>query len=147
MKSVDTLILLANEHDMRLLTHAGKGQPLLQIAHHGVAEWADATRRYADREGRMRNGAGPISALDRSTSERAQNRQHFASHVLDITGTEWATRRHERLVIAAPAKMLGQLRAAMPPELTEALQADLDADLLHLALDRMGDHLKDVVAL
>lgn len=147
MKSVDTLILLANEHDLRLLTHAGKGQPLLQIAHHGVAEWADATRRYADREGRMRNGAGPISALDRSTSEREQNRQHFASHVLQVTSDEWATRRHDRLVIAAPAKMLGQLRATLPAELKKALQADLDADLLHLALDRLDDHLKDVIAL
>lgn len=147
MQLIRTLILFANEHDMRLLSHAGKGQPFLQIAHHGVAEWADATQRYSDREGRMRNGPGPVSGLDRSTTERAQNRQHFAAHVLDITGTEWATRRHDRLVVAAPAKMLGQLRAAMPPELTKALQADIDADLLHLALDRVDNHLKDLIAL
>ena len=147
MKSVRTLILLANEHDLRLLSHAGKGQPLVQIVHHGAAEWADATQRYSDREGRMRNGAGPVSGLDRSTPERTQERQNFAAHVLDITGTEWATGHHDRLVIAAPAKMLGQLRATMPAELTRALQGDLDANLLHLALDRLDDHLKNVIAL
>lgn len=146
MQPIRSLILLANEHDLRLLSHGGKGQPLLQVAHHDVGQFADASARHSDREGRMRKGSGPISALDRSTTEREQDRRHFAARALEITGVEWATGHHDRLVVAAPPQMLGQLRAAMSPALKQVLHADLDSDLLHLALDRLDDHLKDVVA-
>ena len=145
MKLIRTLIVLANEHDLRLLAHAGKGQPLRQIAHRSHTDWADSQAEFSDREGRMRKGAGPISALDRTTPMRAQNRAHFGHHVLAITESEWATEQYDRLVVAAPGKMLGFLRAEMPAPLKAAQSGDLDADLLHLALDNMSGQLGTMV--
>ncbi len=147
MQPIRTLILLANEHHARLIAHPGKGGALRQMAHHSHAEWADDAVIYADREGRMRKGEGPISGLDRSTSERTQERAHFSAHVLAATGQEWAADRYDSLVIAAPAKMLGALRHGLPVALASALHGDLDSDLLHLPLEELGEHLAGLIVL
>lgn len=144
MKSIRTLVVLANEHDLRLLATDAAGQGLHQIAHHAASEFSDAAVRYSDREGRMRNGPGPISALDRPTSERSQSRGHFADHVLALTEAQWAAGGFDQLIIAAPAAMLGVLRDRLGPDLAAVLLTDLTKDLLHIPLEDMAGHLPDL---
>jgi Protein required for attachment to host cells len=48
--------------------------------------------------------------------------------------------------MAAPAKMLGELRARLPKPLADALAADLAKDLVHIPLDDLPRHFEDVAA-
>jgi len=147
MKPVFTLIVIANEADLRLLENAGVGKGLRQISAKSRDDFADVATRYADAPGREQAAPGTaIHGLDRSSSERRQMREAFAAHVVQEAEAEWKTGTYSRIVLAASPKMLGALRAALPKTMSDHLLADLDKDLAKLPLADLPAHLEDVLA-
>lgn len=142
MKPVRTLVLIANEQEARLLSNAGPGKGLEPVSHFDKM----GQTRYADTPGRSQSAPGAARhGLDRSSSERAQDRDGFAGDVLNVTAGEWGQGGYDRLVVSAPPAMLGALRAQMSADLSGALHADLNKDLLGVAVADLPRHFEDVI--
>jgi protein required for attachment to host cells len=54
--------------------------------------------------------------------------------------------KFERLVLVAPPKELGRLRAELSPAVRERVTAELNKDLTRLSLREMAEHLGAVIA-
>lgn len=142
MKPVRTLVLIANEQEARLLSNDGPGHGLSEVAHFDKLGQV----RYADTPGRGQAGPGTARhSVDPRTSEREQNREAFAADVLEITNKEWARGGFDRLVVSAPPQMLGALRGRLGGALQEALVADLNKDLLGVAVADLPRHFEGAI--
>jgi len=147
MKAVKTLVLLVNDKDARILENDGVGKGLHQVAHIERDTALGAEIAYADGPGRSKGGSGGAHhGMEPSTSEDRQNRERFAGHVLGETEALWTKGGFERLIVAAPAKMLGELRDRMPPVLAGGLQGDLAKDLLHTPVVELPGHFEGMAA-
>ncbi|TCP62934.1 protein required for attachment to host cells [Rhodovulum bhavnagarense] len=142
MKPVRTLILIASEHQARLLSNDGPGLGVNEVA----AFDKPGQARYADTPGRGQAAPGTARhGFDRSSSEREQNREAFATDVLDIAGREWGRGGYDRFVLSAPPEMLGALRARLDGPLRDALAGDLNKDLLGVEIADLPRHFEDVI--
>lgn len=147
MKPIRTLILLASEKKMRLCENTGVGKGIAEVAEYTVDDLGAISARYADAPGSQRAAPGMAHhGFERPTSERRQQREDFADHVMDETARIFAAEGYDRLVVAAAPKMLGALRDDMPEALKSVLRADLDKDLIKLPLADLPAHLDDVLA-
>lgn len=147
MKPTKTLILLASEAKMRLCENSGVGKGVSEFATRSIKDYSDIAPDYSDMPGRGQAAPGTAQhKFERRTSEREQKRDDFADHVIAETAQAFAKGGYDRLILAAPPKMLGVLRAGLPAPLTAALVADLDKDLTKLPLADLPKHLEDVLA-
>ncbi len=131
MKPVPTLVALANEHEVRLLHNHGPANRLVDLAGHGTDD-------------HFGHGAGSGPVPDHSSDGR-KSRDRFAVQVVGVIEAAWKAGPYERLIIAAPAKMLGALRDALTPDLRAALYADLHKDLLKTPIAELPTHFADVM--
>ena len=147
MKAVKTLVLLVNDKEARMLENDGVGKGLHQLSHIGRDAALGDEIAYADGPGRSRAGPGAAHhGMEPSSSEERQNRERFAAHVLGATEAAWAKGGFDRLMIAAPAKMLGELRGRMPKALDDGLAGDMAKDLLHTPVADLPSHFSAMAA-
>lgn len=144
MKPVLTLVLLADDREARFLLNDGVGKGLRQIGHlaggDSAAGFADQPGRSQAAPGAARHGVEPV------TPEEVQRRDAFAGQIADEAARLWQAEGAGRLVMAAPAKMLGELRGRMPAPLTAALAGDLAKDLVHVPQADLPKHFADIAA-
>ncbi|MEX5727094.1 protein required for attachment to host cells [Rhodovulum iodosum] len=146
MKPVQTLVLIANEKEVRLLANAGVGKGLRELSHFDRMRDPSMHPRYSDAPGRSQASPGAARhGYERTSSEREQSREAFADLALKITADEWAHGLYNRLVITAPPEMLGALRAAMSVQLSQALVADMNKDLIKVATADLPRHFEEVI--
>ncbi len=130
MRAVHTLVIVANEGQARILENSGIGKGLAVLTELDKAQFEDTEVRYSDAPGRSSAARGVAGhVMDRVQSERRQMREAFAGHVLEAAQAKWQARDYDRLVVAAPAKMLGSLRDRLSSAMKKALVADFDKDL------------------
>ncbi|MDU8926029.1 host attachment protein [Alisedimentitalea sp. MJ-SS2] len=147
MKPVRTMILMASESRMRLAENAGVGKGVSELLTRDATDFEGLSHGYADAPGRGQAAPGMAGhGVDRTTSEREQARDAFADKVLETTLEHWRSGSYDRLIVAAPPRMLGTLRAALPAPLVSALSADLDKDLTKLPVIDLPRHLESVLA-
>ena len=146
MKTPRTLILLAAARDLRLLRSDGVGKGLDELAHLTWDDLPDVDFEFSDRAPRERGGlGGSLHTIDPRQTEREKERGRMAAHAIRVLGEEWAKGGYDRIVMSAPDKMLGLLRAAMPRELAANIAADIDKDLVKIPLHDLAGHLEAVV--
>jgi len=142
MKSTRTFVILANEHEARFLENDGPGKGLSEM----IGLEAGEGTRYAERPGRSQGAPGGARhGFDRSESEREQDRKAFAAEVAEAAAARWAEGGFDRAVLAAPPKMLGELRSGLEAGLTAAMVGDLDKDLLKISSADLPEHFKDLI--
>ena len=147
MKAKKTLVVLVNDKEARMLENDGVGKGLHQVAHVERDRALGAEIAYADGPGRSKGGSGGAHhGMEPSTSEDRQNRERFAVHMLSEATVLWKRRGFDRLIVAAPAKMLGELRDRMPVGLKSGLAGDLAKDLLHTPVEALPGHFEAVAA-
>ena len=147
MKPVRTLVVVANEREARLLVNEGVGKGLIQIEDVPRDAWPDAEVAYSDQRGRGQAGPGTARhGMEPSTSEQRQMRERFAGHLAEKLGSVWGKGDYDRLIVAAPPKMLGALRDEMPAALKDSLAGDLDKDLVKIPLADLPKHFEDIAA-
>lgn len=71
----------------------------------------------------------------------------FASQLLKILDDELADGSFDRLIIAAPAKFLGDLRASISKPLQAVTLSELPKDLTQLPDEKLPGHFEDFLAI
>jgi len=146
MKAVRTLVLIANERKTVFLENTGVGRGLVSIAEQNVSEIHPERLEFADDKGHSKGGhGGQRHDFEAVTPEREQLRGAFADFVIAGLRQQWRAGSYDRLVISAPPKMLGELRARLG-DLASFLYADLDKDLLKIPHVDLPRHFDSVAA-
>ncbi|MCU9849826.1 host attachment family protein [Defluviimonas sp. WL0024] len=146
MKPVRTLVLVAGEENARLLINDGIGKGLTERAGLSVAQFADAQIEYEDRPGRQTGGPGGTArhGFDTHGHDQEIARSNFAQHVVEAVQETWARVKPDRLIVAAPPKMLGALRAKLTGAPAAALHGDLAKDLVKVPVHDLPPHFADI---
>lgn len=149
MKAQRTLVAIADDEKARFFLNEGVGKGLTEVAGTSVGQFPDTTVEYADRPGRASGGKGAVGlhGIDPHMSLETLHRGRFALHVIDALNDVWRTRKPDRLVIAAPPKMLGELRDNLGQVLRDALFADLPKDLIKVPVHDLPGHFDGILVL
>lgn len=92
----------------------------------------------ADRPGRMQDtGKQQLSALELTDHEQIA-RDRFAAGVAEKINKLVKKQDIGRLVVVAPPKTLSVLRHEMSPETKKVVLAEIDKDLIHHPLEKIG---------
>ena len=147
MKPVRTLVLLANDGTARLLVNEGVGKGLARITSLDADQAIRAeAHEFADDPGRSSAAPGMARhAYAPHADEEEQKRAAFAAAVIGLLDGQWRKERYDRLVIAAPPKMLGELRDRLG-ELAARLHGDLAKDLTKAPVAKLPGHFADIAA-
>ena len=141
MNSVCTMVIVATDKVARFLENSGAGQGLREVK---VME-AEATPGFADFTGRSQGTGGTARhGFERPTGEEEHARDIFATEIVKTAAKLWADGGYDRLLMAAPPKMLGVLRAKLVAPLDDALSGDLNKDLSHVSVYDLPDHFSDL---
>jgi len=100
---------------------------------------SDRPGRNIDRGGQGRHAMGPPTDPARYAQEQ------FAKDIVRLLDDKRISGSFERLVVVAPPQFLGDLRAAMPQQLGEAVGAELAKDLSKLPPHELQGHLREVL--
>ena len=149
MHAKRTLIVLAADEDLRLVSHSGVGRGISEIRHLHAADFPDVDVEFTSPVGRSwgGGGTGKFGHETASKSEDVQERARFAAHVIAAIETEWRAGDYDQMILSAGPKMLGVLRDLMPKPLALRVAADLPKNLIKISLQDLPDHLADVIAL
>lgn len=98
----------------------------------------------SDRGGRSWGGAGGARhGMEQPTDTKRHAEQEFAREVAKALGQAAQEKKYDRLVLVAPPKALGDLRAELPKHAQERISHELPKDLVHLDGRGIEQHLKD----
>ncbi|WP_212523962.1 host attachment protein [Actibacterium sp. MT2.3-13A] len=144
MKSVRTMVIIANDGVARFLENTGNGEGLQEVK---VIKEAPE-EGYSDFPGRSQASSGTARhKFERPTSEEEHARNLFAAEIVKTAAKLWADNSYNRLLMAAPPKMLGVLRVRLEAPLDDALSGDLDKDLTHVSVHDLPGHFADLAML
>ncbi len=87
--------------------------------------------------GRLRHGVPDINHVEHERKVR------FVRQIIGYLQSEHMQKSFDQLIIAAPPKMLGMLRAEMPPSLSDCISGVASHDLTHYRLPKALRHLED----
>ena len=149
MKPVRTLIVVADGQHARFYLHEGIGHGLKAAVDEEMVQELPRSRDIVtDREGRA---ATPLGTQGRHTlaykvDYHAFEKTRFAHEVAEFLDKLRERIKPDRLVVAAPPKTLGDLRAALSKPLKEIVYGELDKDLIHQEPRELSDALGEVMA-
>jgi len=148
MKSIKTWILIADGAQARLVYNDGPGHGIKptseEILHGrnlpGREINADRPGRTFDSVGKGRHAKAP------TTDPRDNEKQHFVRRLAEMLDDAAKHGRYDRLVIVAPPRALGQLRAMLSDRVRAKVSGELDKDLTHVPTGELTRHLEPVLA-
>lgn len=89
------------------------------------------------------NGGNVRHIIEPHTSEWTQERKEFVKRVVDyLEGSLW---EYDRLVIAAPPKILGFFRRALSKAVQDKIILELNKDFVHLQTQQIHSRLKSLI--
>ena len=71
----------------------------------------------------------------------------FASQLATMLADHSAKESFDRLIIIAPAAMLGNLRKMIKPEVRDKVIAEIDEDPAHIPSNEIASHIEDVIGI
>jgi protein required for attachment to host cells len=145
MRPDRTLVLMADDAEARFLINQGPGTGLTEHACLMADQFPDLAIGHEDRAGRHTGGGSPGHSIDPRDTIEVQRRERFAQHVARALDQEWRQVRADRLVVAAPPKMLGILRKALSGPAAAALAGDLAKNLLNTPAIDLPKHFAGLV--
>lgn len=146
MKALRSLVLLASDNDIRLLSNDGVGKGLVEIRHLTRSDLPDVDVEFADKMPRVMHGESTSHAAEPRHTEAELERERMVRHALQATAEEFAAGGYDRFYMSAPDKVLGLLRKGLEGPLKAALVADNDKDLVKIAERDLPGHFADIAA-
>ena len=149
MTKSTTWILIADGARARIILSEGWSSGLERALNYDFAASHAPTRTYgADRPGRTSESAdGSRHALEPRVDWHQYEKHLFAVSMAKVLDQAAERGVFDRLVLVAPPKTLGALRAALKPRTRKMVIAELGKDLTHVPVRGLMEHLRDVVPL
>lgn len=143
-KKIVTWVLVADGEHATVFEHDGPGRGLNAVDSPTFqASPIQYTRdAVTDREGRSW-GAGGVGrhGMEPRTDPKRQSEQEFVREVAQALGQAALAGRFERLILVAPPKALGDLRAQLPKHAQDRVTHEIAKDLVHLDSGALEKHL------
>jgi protein required for attachment to host cells len=149
MKPKQTWVVVADGRTALIFEDDGLAHGLRKVPGGELhAERPDARGLFSDRPGRAFDSARQgRHAMEPPTSAEEQVRTRFVRTVVAWLDKPVRAGGTGRLVLIAPPKMLGDLRAALPERLSRKVVAELDKDLTKAPPDDIAHALGELIAL
>lgn len=96
----------------------------------------------SDRAGRFSKWGGARTAADPRTEVEVVEATRFAAEVADVLRVGRNAGEYERIILVAPPKFLGRLRAALDPNVSRVVVGAIDKDLSGVPLDDLSDAIR-----
>ena len=138
----NALVLVSDGRHARLLRNQGTtGRPRLVVERAIDRENPPTREQGTDRPGRKPGTDGVSHSAIEQTDYHQQQEQRFAAEIAELLyKLEHAGRFHD-LVVVAPPKMLGDLRAKFHPKVAGAVVGELPRDLTAYSAPEIGTML------
>ena len=142
-------ILIADAAHARVLETKGHGKPLIRVPDFEMhAELPRSHDLGSERPTRTHESMGTTRhAVEPRTDPHRELKRAFAVHVAERLEAAVAAKSFDRLVIAAPPAMLGDLRHALHTQVRDKVAAEVPKDLVKIADQDLLPHFADVIAL
>ncbi len=144
-----TWILIADAAHARVLQSNGHGKPLVPVPQFEMH--ADLPRSHdlgADRPTRTHESVGTTRhAVEPRTDPHRELKRAFAVLVAERLKEAATAKSFDRLVIAAPPVMLGDLRCALHKQVSDKVAAEVPKDLVKIADQDLRPHFAELIAL
>lgn len=149
MRKTTTWILIADGARAHILENDGPGKGLAPAPVPPQETHLDADREvYADRPGRAQESVGGARhAVERRVDWHRFEKAQFAGRLAELLDAAAGAKRFDRLVLVAPPRTLGDLRAALAPATRAKVDGEIDKDLTHLPDHELPAHLEGLLAL
>jgi protein required for attachment to host cells len=143
-----TWIVIADGEKARIVANEGAGKGLAP-AGHALSTTLHADRDiYADRPGRAQESVGAARhAIQPRVDWHRFEKQQFARRVAEMLDSESGKGAFDRLVLVAPPRTLGDLRAALGAATRAKVTGEIDKDLTPIADHDLPGHLEKVIVL
>ena len=147
MKPIRTWIVVADGARARFLLNEGPGKGLTLALPDGLSVPHPPTREIgAARPGRVFESADSSRhAMEPRADWHRFEKQQFARGVARIIDRAAGERSFDRLVLIAPPKTLGDLRAALGQASRDAIHTDVAKDLTKVPIQELPSYLEDIV--
>jgi len=131
MKAARTWVLIADGRRARVFECRGKGAALTVVEGTTLdTELLPSRELGTDRPGRSFDSVGCTRhAMESQSDPHREHKRQFAHRVADLVHERLAAKSFDKLVVVAPAATMGDLRAALSPQVKAAVAAELVADL------------------
>jgi protein required for attachment to host cells len=148
MKTITTWILIADGTQARIACNDGPGRgikPVIDETFHGSN--LPGREIMSDRPGRTFDSAGKGRHAKVPPSDpREVEKRRFAREMAALLDEGVKQDRYDRLVIIAPPKALGHLRAELSEGVRAKVSGEINRDLIHVPLHDLARHLGTLLA-
>lgn len=136
----NALVLVSDGRRARLLRNQGSPVKPQLVVEQAIDHVNPPTREQgSDKPGRRQGGAdGSTRGAIEQTDWHAQEEQRFAAQIAELLYKLGHAGNYDELVVVAPPKMLGDLRAKFHPEVAGAVVAELPRDLTQYSVPEIG---------
>lgn len=148
MASERTWVLVADGSRARILEKEDGGRKQLKTIEgmtfaHDLPKTSDVVR---DRLPRTFESVGSTRhAVATEVDPHREEKRKFARELADALDAELAKHSFDRLLIVAPAQMMGDLRSALTPTVRERAVADVVLDLTKVPDTEIASHLNSFI--
>lgn len=149
MKPINTWIVVADGTRARAVLNTGPNTGLKLLGEEMFSSNSSPARELGtDRPGRVHDRKGPgRHAVAPRSDLHIFEKTRFAKEVAALLNNAVLEKWFDRLVLVAPAKTLGDLRAMINDQVRERVTAELVHDYTHLSLSELEDILKPQIVL
>jgi protein required for attachment to host cells len=147
MKPTITWILIADGAHARLFSNGGPGKGIEAVPG-GVINGDHRPDRelVSDGLGRSFESSGDMRhAIEPRIDPHRELKRTFAHELADMLDQRLREKAYDRLVIVAPPKALGDLRAALSAHVKPLIHAELNKDLVKTPTAELVSHLDKVI--
>ena len=144
-----TWIVIADGEKARIVANEGVGKGLAAVPGQALATTLHADREIlADRPGRVQESVGAARhAIQPRIDWHRFEKRLFARRVAGLLDTLSGKGAFDRLVLVAPPRTLGDLRAALAAATKAKVTGEIDKDLTQIPDQDLPGHLERVVVL
>lgn len=135
----NALVLVSDGRRARLMRNQGTPRNPQLIVEHSLEQVNPATREQGtDRPGRKHESVGSSRSAVEQTDWHQLQEERFAAEIADMLYKLGHAGRYEELVVVAPPRMLGDLRAKFHREVSDAVVAEVPKDLTTYSVPEIG---------
>jgi protein required for attachment to host cells len=147
MKQTRTWILVADGGRARILETTGKRRGM-HVVTGSESHFENPPSRELGRDapGRVYESYGSVRhAVEPRHDPHSALEALFASQLAAMLADYSARESFDRLVVVAPATMLGNLRKMIKPQVREKIVAEIDKDLTQVPTNEIASHVEHVI--